>query len=87
MSDYFIIKTEILKNNKTVGKWENPTKHLNNYEINHVINLLYSDNISEYGNGIYAKVSAVLREKFGCDLTENAIKKRIQKFKNNKGSV
>lgn len=83
MLNFFTVKTEISNNGKVIGSWLHSTRELKDYEINHMLNLIFNDYLKEYGNGIYAKVSAVMEEKTGVKLTEDAVKLRLwRKSKN-----
>jgi hypothetical protein len=83
--NFFTVKTEISNNGKVIGNWQHSTRTLKDYEINHVLNLIFNDHVKEYGNGIYAKVSAVMEEKTGVKLTEDAVKLRL--WRKNKGKT
>jgi hypothetical protein len=81
MPDLFTIKTEISKNSKTLIKMERWDFKLNDCEINQFLQMTYNDYSKDYGNGIYAKVAVILEEKTGIKLSEDAVRKRLERMK------
>lgn len=82
MSDLYTIKTEILKNGKLVDSIiETELESLPDYQINHLADVYFNLNIKEYNNGIYAKIASLLEYKYGKKLTEDAVRKRLERMK------
>ncbi|NMD00600.1 MAG: hypothetical protein GYA62_12900 [Bacteroidales bacterium] len=76
------IKTKILHNNILLCDSEIIKTHLNDYEINHILNTLYEENIKQYGNGLYSHIANKLYEQTGIIISEESILKRLKRFNN-----
>jgi len=81
MPDFFTVKHEIWKNEKLLEKWEHGTFKLSKYEIDNYLKLLRARYEKDFGNGVYAKIAVILEEKTGIKLSEDAVRKRLERMK------
>lgn len=75
------IKIEIRKEKKLIYKGFYNTSKISNSDLNKILFCLFDKNIKYYGDGIYSKLSEIIEQKFKIKLTEDAIRKRIEKSK------